>query len=71
MALAPLVLNGWQTNSQPACPTTRTMSDIPTILSTFWMTPSGVLGGGALTLVVVCALIGTMTIGGPEDPTDL
>ncbi len=47
------------------------MSDIPTILSTFWMTPSGALGGGALTLVAVCALLGTMTIGGPKDPTDL
>jgi hypothetical protein len=47
------------------------MSDIIHAFASFWLSPSGVLDGSILTVAVMCALLGIMTIGEPDDPTDL
>jgi hypothetical protein len=61
------VLNGRQKPSTPM----NALSEILSLFPTLWAAPHGVLDDGAVILVVMGALIGMMSIGEPDDPTDL
>jgi|HubBroStandDraft_5_1064220.scaffolds.fasta_scaffold1642933_1 hypothetical protein len=65
--VAPEVLIERQHTTTPM----NAFSEFLSIFSSTWATSYSVAHGGAVVLVVMTALIGMMSVGEPDDPTDL
>jgi hypothetical protein len=48
----------------------NTLSELPHLLAAYWSAPFGVPVSGIITLVIMSAFIGMMSIGEPDDPSD-